>query len=123
MSTVLNNMIEAKVEGQEIKEVKIFNQKAEMNVDGSEEKKEIIKNNVYECNTDWIVASGQMQFLLDVEGVEIGKDELKKNIDEMVKKAWELGSEIFSITDAIEWGKDFKFPFDVGKKDGDDLNK
>ena len=40
-----------------------------------------------------------------------------------MKKAWALGSTIYGIQDAIEWGKEFNFPFDVGKKDEDELRK
>jgi len=69
------------------------------------------------------LASEQMEFLLSVEEVQTNKESLKNNIFIMMKKAWALGSTIYGIQDAIEWGKEFNFPFDVGKKDEDELRK
>ena len=74
-------------------------------------------------NIEEYMASEQMEFLLSIEDVKVNKIRLKDSIREMMKKAWELGSAIYGIQDAIDWGKDFVFPDDVGKKDEEDLRK
>jgi hypothetical protein len=70
-----------------------------------------------------IIASEQMEFLLSIDGLNVKREFLKESVGFMMKRAWELGSEIYSMTDAIEWGKDFKFPVDTGKRDAEDLMK
>ena len=83
----------------------------------------LINVNTDTMDVEILMASAQMEFLLCIEDVKVNKEPLRANIQAMMTKAWDLGSAIYGIHDAIEWGKDFAFPYGVGDKDANDLKR
>ena len=85
-----------------------------------EQKKEIIK--IYSRDdVSKIIASEQMEFLMKVEGGIEKMTDLREKIRILINKAWAVGSVAYGIQDAIDWGKDFIFPRDIGMRDALDL--
>jgi hypothetical protein len=68
-----------------------------------------------------VIASEQMEFLLKIRGGCVDMTRLKEAIRVLVEKAWAVGSVAYGIQDAIEWGKDFIFPKNIGMRDALDL--